>query len=838
MLALVLLAFLLGVTLTLLVAGGTYLLLKLQQQRHEKQKIVAGLQDMDIETLKQLLGGEDLPPWLRFPDVVRVQWLNSITQCLWPHIEKAACKWAWENLDELLNSNDFWRPKWLHTSGVKLQGIILGHVPPTVTGMWPRVKVYCQDTHMCREELSTEFDFSWASKMEVKLMMRVSPEERFPVLGHLVSLLSKAVTVKVTVRDLVARGRLRATLRPLIDTIPVVGAVKMSFVEAPTLSYQVKVMGGNPMWFPGLEAWINSFIKNEVLRPYIFPEGFVLRLTDLVGVEQERPVGLLTVKVVEATNVPRMDLFKASDPYCKQVPELPCCKDFEKFPSIRMWLYVRPRRKLQTAVKSSTVHPIWDEEFQLIVHDTTHQTLNLSLWDSDVLTPDDKIGSVEVPLNTLDLTPGATNDLWLPVGGADGKQGGELRPEKKLRFPWESDAERTVLSGKGGLVSEERPHKRGWLTRRRHKRKPQTQPSSNDILLQQGQQPPQQPQPLTHPPEEEQLPQPKQRPMVTVDSSASLAGGVGGSSVGSSGGGGPVAALAGGLVAAASTHGQAAAVPASSHRAADPRVRMGKLKSAASKARRAAGSRVVWDSPRTTMAGTQLRATASGDASQGGGAVSGSAGSGVLERGKEAIGQLGGQGQEALQRAIRVAAMALPSRKECKLHIQVSYSPFPQQELQAMLAGGDAGASLSRLSTSHSHMYQVLRGGVLYIHLNQAQHLIRKRGLMTKNMRCRVSVGRYFKQTERGKKTNSRNPVFDQTMEFILDADTATNPDTVILLEIYDVHWLYMSEFKGRVVVPLQDVIRRQRMRDDWQLEGVDSGRLDMGLEWLGAMAL
>ena len=35
----------------------------------------------------------------------------------------------------------------------------------------------------------------------VKLMMRVSPEERFPVLGHLVSLLSKAVTVKVLSRS-------------------------------------------------------------------------------------------------------------------------------------------------------------------------------------------------------------------------------------------------------------------------------------------------------------------------------------------------------------------------------------------------------------------------------------------------------------------------------------------------------------------------------------------------------------------------------------------------------------------------------------------------------------
>ena len=34
---------------------------------------------------------------------------------------------------------------------------------------------------------------------------------------------------------------------------------------------QVKVMGGNPMWFPGLEAWINSFIKNEVLRWVAMP---------------------------------------------------------------------------------------------------------------------------------------------------------------------------------------------------------------------------------------------------------------------------------------------------------------------------------------------------------------------------------------------------------------------------------------------------------------------------------------------------------------------------------------------------------------------------------------
>jgi hypothetical protein len=112
----------------------------------------------------------------------------------------------------------------------------------------------------------------------------------------------------------------------------------------------VRVYGGSPLWFPGLEAWINSFIKQEVLRwgggidagwtpdvqnwelasrqheagmnesaawslanlpryiigcwppvgpfrPYIFPEGFVYRLADVPEAGQERPQGLLTVRV-------------------------------------------------------------------------------------------------------------------------------------------------------------------------------------------------------------------------------------------------------------------------------------------------------------------------------------------------------------------------------------------------------------------------------------------------------------------------------------------------------------------------------------------------------------
>lgn len=59
-------------------------------------------------------------------------------------------------------------------------------------------------------------------------------------------------------------------------------------------------------------------------------------------------------------------------------------------------------------------------------------------------------------------------------------------------------------------------------------------------------------------------------------------------------------------------------------------------------------------------------------------------------------------------------------------------------------------------------------------------------------------VGRYKKQTERGRRTNSRNPVFDQTLEFILDADTALDPGTMIHLEIHDINWLFPQDFKVR----------------------------------------
>ena len=120
------------------------------------------------------------------------------------------------------------------------------------------------------------------------------------------------------VRDLAASGTIRAQLRPLMNKIPVVGAVKISFLGAPTFTYKVSSYGVNPMFIPGLETFINGFITGQVMQPFTYPDGFVVKLDPSAGdVASELPEGLLTVTLKEATGVPRMDFIGGADPYVK-----------------------------------------------------------------------------------------------------------------------------------------------------------------------------------------------------------------------------------------------------------------------------------------------------------------------------------------------------------------------------------------------------------------------------------------------------------------------------------------------------------------------------------------
>ena len=64
-------------------------------------------------------------------------------------------------------------------------------------------------------------------------------------------------------------------------------------------------------------------------------------------------------------------------------------------------LFVRDKRKLKTQVKQNTTKPVWNEEFQLLIHEPDHQHLTLHMFDHDVLSVDDEVGRGSFPIRNL-----------------------------------------------------------------------------------------------------------------------------------------------------------------------------------------------------------------------------------------------------------------------------------------------------------------------------------------------------------------------------------------------------------------------------------------------------
>ena len=115
----------------------------------------------------------------------------------------------------------------------------------------------------------------------------------------------------------------------------------------------------------------------------------------------------LHVRVVEATDVPKMDIFGKADPYC--LLQLSSSKEVRK-----------------TKVCETTYTPVWNQEFHFPVVNQATDVLHILMKDQDRGSADDPISKIEIPLMTL--VQGYVTDKWYdmqPVKGV--KKGGRLR---------------------------------------------------------------------------------------------------------------------------------------------------------------------------------------------------------------------------------------------------------------------------------------------------------------------------------------------------------------------------------------------------------------------------
>ncbi|BDA48413.1 Synaptotagmin-2 [Coccomyxa sp. Obi] len=368
--------------------------------RKQKTQAIQALKDMDVHTLRQVLGNANLPSWINFPDFERVNWVNMVFTQLWPNLGAYFTKQAHPQLDPLLTQN---KPSWI--KDIKLIKFDLGEKAPHISG----VKVYRVD-NQTTDEVIMECDFMWAGQQDVQILVEPVPRIVSKALIGIGTVISKLIRLKVSVMRLIINGRVRITLTPLLNDMPIIGAIQVSLVEMPDFSFDLEVLGGDITLLPGLEAWLNSFVRQSVLRPYVLPDQYTVQLTDsALGIQT--PKGILFVKLLEAEHVPKMDVLSKSDPYVK--------------------LGVRSSRMSRSQVIDNDLNPKWNEDFKLLVHEPEHQALRLELYDYDAMDNDDLIGEAKIDVKELENQE--ERDLWLeikdivPEKGSHKGLGGKLR---------------------------------------------------------------------------------------------------------------------------------------------------------------------------------------------------------------------------------------------------------------------------------------------------------------------------------------------------------------------------------------------------------------------------
>ncbi|XP_029649496.1 synaptotagmin-1 isoform X5 [Octopus sinensis] len=112
--------------------------------------------------------------------------------------------------------------------------------------------------------------------------------------------------------------------------------------------------------------------------------------------------GELTVNVIQAADLPGMDMSGTSDPY------------------VKVYLMPDKKKKFETKVHRKTLNPVFNESFtfkNVPYADITGKTLIFAIYDFDRFSKHDQIGQVQVPMNSIDL--GSVIEEWRDLTSPD-----------------------------------------------------------------------------------------------------------------------------------------------------------------------------------------------------------------------------------------------------------------------------------------------------------------------------------------------------------------------------------------------------------------------------------
>uniref|UniRef100_A0A3Q3F5X2 Extended synaptotagmin-like protein 1a n=1 Tax=Labrus bergylta TaxID=56723 RepID=A0A3Q3F5X2_9LABR len=308
----------------------------------------------------------DLPPWVNFPDVEKVEWLNKILQQAWPFIGQYLEKLLVETIAPAIRTSS------IHLQTLSFTKVNLGDKALKVVG----VKAH---TEHDKRQVMLDLYLSYAGDVEINVEI-------------------KKYFCKAGVKGVQLHGKLRVILEPLIGDVPLVGAITMFFIRRPKLDINWTGLT-NLLDIPGLNAISDTMIMDAIASHLVLPNRLTVPLVANLHVAQLRsplPRGVVRIHLLEAEDLTAKDtvikglIDGKSDPYAV----------------LRVGTQIFTSHHVD-----SNLNPQWREMFEVIVHEVPGQELEVELIHFHPFTPslcwfnlkDVPSGSVHLRLEWLSL---------------------------------------------------------------------------------------------------------------------------------------------------------------------------------------------------------------------------------------------------------------------------------------------------------------------------------------------------------------------------------------------------------------------------------------------------
>ncbi|XP_067891245.1 extended synaptotagmin-3-like [Heterodontus francisci] len=314
---------------------------------------------------------QDLPAWVHFPDIERVEWLNKIIKQAWPYFGMYLEKLFKDNIEPSICGSNVCLKTFAFAK------LNFGEKPPKISG----VKVYTEQVD--KRQVIIDLQISYIGDCEINVEVKK--------------------VCKAGLNGIQLHGTLRVILEPLSNQMPLVGAVTLFFIRRPVLEISWTGLT-NLLDIPGLSALSDTKILDTIASYMVLPNRFTCPLINDVSVSQLRfplPHGVVRIYLNKAADLIRKDVYfmgmvqGKSDPYAL----------------IRVGT-----QTFRSKTIKGNLNPEWYEIYEAVVHEAPGQDLEVELFDEDP-DKDDFLGSLVIDLG--EVMKDRVVDEWFPLNDVE-----------------------------------------------------------------------------------------------------------------------------------------------------------------------------------------------------------------------------------------------------------------------------------------------------------------------------------------------------------------------------------------------------------------------------------